>query len=137
MIIDANDLIIGRLASYVAKQALLGEKIEIVNAKESIIVGDKNVIFAKYKQKIDRGNPHHGPNFPISPDKILRRTIRNMLPHRQYKGLKAFKNIMCHAGLPDSVKKEDAISIENAKIKSGTLKYIKLKDLVYLLRQKK
>ena len=31
MIINAENLIIGRLASYAAKQALLGEQVDIIN----------------------------------------------------------------------------------------------------------
>ena len=136
MIIDANNLILGRLASFAAKQALLGEKIDIINSREAVIVGDKRVVFAKYDQKVKRGNPHHGPNFPLTPDRILRRTIRNMLPHKQYKGAKAFKNIRCYLGMPSDIKESDIKTVENAKLKSTAMKYIKLKDLVYLLKQK-
>lgn len=137
MIIDANNLILGRLASFAAKQALLGEKVDIVNANNTVIIGDKRIVFARYKQKIDRGDPHHGPNFPIRPDRILKRTIRNMLPHRKYKGLKAFKNIKCYLSVPENMNKSEMITVEQAKLKSTTLKYISLKELVYLLTSKK
>ena len=53
MIINANNLILGRLASFAAKQALLGEKIEIVNSEETVIIGSKKVIYAKYDEKIN------------------------------------------------------------------------------------
>src|SRR3989338_5123831 len=137
MIIDANNLVLGRLASFAAKQALLGEKIEIINSGEVIIVGDKRIIIEKYRQRRARGNPHHGPYFPIQADRIMKRTIRNMLPHKQYKGKKAFKNIRCYIGMPESMNKESVISVENAKMKSTTLKHIKLRELVYLLHSKK
>ncbi|MBS3095450.1 50S ribosomal protein L13 [Candidatus Woesearchaeota archaeon] len=136
MIIDATDLILGRLASFAAKKALLGEKVEIVNSREAVIVGDKRVILEKYKRKVARGDPHHGPFFPASAERILRRTIRNMMPHRRYRGKVALKNIRCHLGIPDSIRKEDIVNVENARIKEGTLKYIKMRELVYLLRQK-
>ena len=32
IVIDATDLIVGRLATYVAKQALLGEQVKVVNS---------------------------------------------------------------------------------------------------------
>ena len=57
MIIDAKDLILGRLASFAAKQALLGETVDIVNAEESVITGNKRWIIAHYVQARDRGNP--------------------------------------------------------------------------------
>ena len=137
MIIDANNMVLGRLASSVAKRALLGEKIDIVNSREAVIIGDKRVILERYLQKKARGNPHHGPFFPLREDRIIRRTIRNMVPHRHYKGKNALKNIRCFLGTPDNVKKDDIVKIENAMLKSTTLKYMKLKDLVNLLNNKK
>lgn len=136
MIIDANNLVLGRLASYAAKQALLGEKVEIVNAKEAVIIGDKKVILGKYQQKRARGNPHHGPFFPMKADRILRRTIKTMLPHRHYRGKIAFKNIRCHINVPEGIKADEITTVETAKMKNTTLKYLKLKDLVQLLNQK-
>ena len=41
MIIDGNNLILGRLGSFVAKKALLGKKIDIINCKNIIITGKK------------------------------------------------------------------------------------------------
>ena len=38
--------------------------------------------------------------------------------------------------MPDDVKEGDIKTVENAKLKSTAMKYIKLKDLVYLLKQK-
>ena len=137
MIIDANNLVLGRLASFAAKQALLGEKVDIINSGEVIIVGDKRIILEKYRQRRARGNPHHCRYFPIQADRIMKRTIRNMLPHKQYKGKKAFKNIRCYIGMPESMNKESVTSVENAKMKSTTLKHIKLRELVYLLHSKK
>ena len=46
MIIDASNLILGRLATFVAKQALLGEQVFIANCEKSVISGDKaNILF--------------------------------------------------------------------------------------------
>ena len=39
-IIDATDLVLGRLCSKVAKRLIGGEKIEIVNAEKTIITKD-------------------------------------------------------------------------------------------------
>ena len=136
MIINADNLILGRLASFAAKQALLGNNIEIINSREAVIVGDKRVVFARYSQKVKRGDPHHGPYFPTTPERILRKTIKNMLPYTQYKGKNAFKKIKCYLTAPSHIKEGDAVTLEKAKLKSTTIKYIKLKDLVYLLKQK-
>ncbi len=37
MIIDANNMILGRLASFAAKKALLGEKIDVINCEKAVI----------------------------------------------------------------------------------------------------
>jgi large subunit ribosomal protein L13 len=44
MIIDATNATLGRLASFVAKQALQGKKVIIVNSEKAIITGDKKGI---------------------------------------------------------------------------------------------
>ena len=41
MIIDATNIILGRLASFAAKHALLGETIEIINCENAVITGNK------------------------------------------------------------------------------------------------
>src|SRR3989338_7243231 len=86
--------------------------------------------------KIKKGNPHHGPFFPERPDRILKRTIKNMLPYKQYKGKRAFKNITCYLGIPENIKENNAITVESAKLKETAIKYIKLKELIRLLKQK-
>ena len=49
MIIDAKDLIAGRIATVEAKKALLGEEVSIVNAELAVITGRKKNIMEKYK----------------------------------------------------------------------------------------
>ena len=49
MILDATNLILGRMATAVAKKALLGEKIDIVNCENAVISGNKYQILERYK----------------------------------------------------------------------------------------
>ena len=136
MIINAENLIIGRLASYAAKQALLGEQVDIINSEKAVITGDKQVLLADYRKKLVMGTPYKGPFFPRTPDKILKRTIRGMLPYKQPKGRNALKRIKCHIGAPDEIKGHP-ITIENANIKkTKSLRYISLEKLSKLLRGK-
>ena len=37
MIINAKDAILGRLGTYVAKQALLGNKVDVINCEETLV----------------------------------------------------------------------------------------------------
>ena len=61
---------------------------------------------------------------------IVRRTVRGMLPRRKSKGRIAYKNVVCYLGMPESLKNEKIISLENANInRLRTLKYLYLKEI--------
>src|SRR3989344_765026 len=89
MIINAEDLILGRMATYAAKKALNGEKIDIVNCEKAIITGKRKDVLEKYKRKANRGGPFHGPFYPKMPDRFVRRVIRGMLNYKQERGKEA------------------------------------------------
>ena len=77
-IIDGDGLLVGRLASNVAKRALAGEEIAVINAEKAIISGNRARVLNNYKQKRQRGSREGGPFFPRRPDHILKRTIRGL-----------------------------------------------------------
>jgi len=95
--IDATGLIAGRLATFVAKKLLEGETIEIINSEKAVVTGKKKDVLTKFKQKVARGDPHHGPYYPKSAERILRRIIRGMLPFRQARGREAYLAINAKA----------------------------------------
>lgn len=135
-VIDAKNLIVGRFSTVVAKRALMGEKIDIVNCEHAILTGDKNAIYRLYKQKADMGYALKGPYWPKMPDRFIRRIIRGMLPYKQEKGERAFKSIMCYVGIPENLKHEKIETIETANItRSKTFKYITVGDLCKLLKK--
>ena len=61
MIIDATDLILGRIGTVAAKNALLGEKIHVVNCEKAIMTGRKKTTIARYRQFLAMGQPQKGP----------------------------------------------------------------------------
>lgn len=125
MIIDAKDLILGRMCTVIAKKAILGEKIDIVNCEKAIVIGSKQDVFAKYKKRDARGGPFHGPFIPKMPDKFVRRAIRGMLPYKQHKGSVAFDRIMCHISIPNKFKDKKLETVKEAdSSKMKTLKYL-------------
>jgi large subunit ribosomal protein L13 len=131
MIIDATDLIVGRLASSVAKRALLGEKIDIVNCEKAVITGNRAYVLSEYKRRRDMGTWAKGPFFRRSADRLLRRTIRGMLPYKQEKGKTAFKRIMCWKGVPDPFANQKIESIKAAHVsKVPNLNYVSLGEIV-------
>ncbi len=111
IVIDAANATLGRLASYAAKQALLGNKIIILNAERAVITGRKKFTVGKYQEKKSRGgSSQRGPFFPKQPERIVKRTIRGMLPnYRSGKGKEAFKRILCFKGVPEKYKEVKAI----------------------------
>lgn len=127
MLLDATNIIIGRLGTFAAKKALLGEKIDIINCEKAVISGRKEDVFAKYKQKRDRGVPKKGPFIPRMPDRFVKRIIRGMLPMEKARGREAFKKIICHIGVPEKFKGKatDTVTKANAD-KLLTLKKVKV-----------
>ena len=133
IIIDATNAVIGRFASYVAKRALLGKSIIILNSENAIITGNKDSILEHYLQRRRRhGASQKGPIFPSVVEKILKRTIRGMLPHKQERGRIALKKIMCYKGVPEKYKDSKKIKFNNDKIGNN----IKLGDLALMLKGK-
>ncbi len=129
MIINAENLIIGRFATVAAKKAIMGEKVTIINCEKGIITGNKYRIFSHYKQKRDRGT-FKGPFVLRLPDRFVKRTIRGMLPYKQPKGRAAYDNIKCFARVPEGQDIKAAVTIEDANIKKlSSQEYISVKEL--------
>lgn len=125
-IIDAENAIVGRLASYVAKCALKGEEIVIINSEKAIITGNKRNIQKEFLETRRRvGSGQEGPKVSRSIDKILKRTIRGMLPHRYKRGKDALKRIKCYVGIPKEF--EDSKKIIAGKEKPN--KFINLNEI--------
>ena len=101
LLIDATNKILGRFCSQVAKKALLGEKIVIINAKEAIISGTKRNIHEKYLSKLNIStatNPRRGPFWPRRPDTFMRNIIKKMLPTKKIRGKDALKRVHVYIG---------------------------------------
>jgi large subunit ribosomal protein L13 len=131
MNIDATNMILGRLASKVAKAALNGEDIVIVNCENAVISGSRKNVFERYKIGRLRGTPFTGPFTPRSAERIVKRTIRGMLPHKQDRGRDAMKKIICYRGIPDSLKNEKFEKIKEADMETrlNSPKYVTVKEL--------
>jgi len=99
VVVDARDCILGRVASQVAERALDGEKIAVVNAESAVITGREEQLVEKYQKRRDIGSDR-GPAYPKQPDRIFRRTIRGMLPHKKPRGREAYENVRVYLGNP-------------------------------------
>ena len=113
IIIDASNALLGRLASYAAKQSLLGHTVIIINCNEVVISGNRRSVIEHYQRVKKRGGSAlNGPFFSRMPERIVKRTIRGMLPYKQGRGEAALDRIRCYNVTPIEY-------IESKKIKAG------------------
>ena len=124
-IIDGKNAILGRLSSYAAKEVLKGEEVVILNCEQIKITGNKKDIEKKFEIKRGRiGSSQKGPKHPKTNEKIVKRTIRGMLPdHRKGRGKIAYKKIKCYVGIPKEF--QEAKMIKAGKEKKSKFSQIK------------
>jgi large subunit ribosomal protein L13 len=106
IVIDATNAVLGRLAAYTAKQALLGNDVVVVNVEKAIVIGSRENILEYYQHKKSRGNTsQRGPFISSDPEKLFKRTVRGMLPdYREGRGKVALKKIKGYKGLSEEHK---------------------------------
>lgn len=117
IVIDATNATLGRLASYATKQALQGKDVIILNSEKAIITGRKKSVLNHYHEKTQKkGSIQRGPTFRREPERILKRTIRGMIPdHRRGRGKEVFKKILCFRGVPEKYKEAKTIKAGKEK----------------------
>jgi len=116
-IINADGLILGRMASLIATRLLAGEEIVVVNAEKSIISGTRARVLSLYRRKRERGSREGGPFFPRRPDHIVKRTVRGMVPYRRERGHDALKRLKVYIGMPREFTGKDMETLEAASVK--------------------
>jgi large subunit ribosomal protein L13 len=128
-LINADGLILGRMASIVAKKLLNGEKVIIVNAEKAVISGKKKSKVAEAKEFLEVGAPLRGPFHYRRPDRILRKTVRGMLPFKQPKGKNALKKLNVFISVPEDLKDQQLVSLEEAQAAKLKGPYLTLAEL--------
>jgi large subunit ribosomal protein L13 len=116
-IINAEGMILGRMASILATRLLTGEEIAVVNAEKAIITGTRARVFSIYQRRRERGSREGGPFFPRRPDHIVKRTIRGMVPYRRERGHDALKRIKVYVGIPKEFAGKEMETLEAASVK--------------------
>lgn len=138
-IIDATNLIFGRMAASVAKLALSGEQVAVVNCEKAIISGKSKMILEDYKHRRERkGFTMSGPFYPRRADMMVKRAVRGMLPKKHWaegcRGRIAFSRVKCYLGVPDEFKGKKIETIKGASAEKLKIPYhIKLGELSNLL----
>ena len=127
IIIDANGLTLGRLSTNAAKRLIKGEEITIINSEKAIISGKKTSLKNIYTHKREQGTYRKGPFFPRTPDQIVKRTIRGMIPYQKSHGRAAFKKLKCYIGIPKEFEGKKFETIKEAK--KQPVDYITIEEL--------
>lgn len=123
LLIDATDLMYGRLASLVAKRLLSGESVTIVNIEKAVISGQKLMILDEMKITLglrNLGSKKKSPKHPRRPDGLMRRSIRGMLPFDKPKGKEAFAHLRVCIGTPTNIDASMVKTLTEAQRHEGT-----------------
>jgi large subunit ribosomal protein L13 len=124
VVVDAKGLILGRMASTVAKRLLQGENIIIVNGEKAVISGKRLSRIKEAKKKLEIGHPKKGPFHPRRPEEIVRRTIKGMLPRRKPKGQRAYRRLKVFVDVPQELKETETQTIPDAESEKLKCPYI-------------
>jgi large subunit ribosomal protein L13 len=127
-VIDARDCILGRVASQVAERALDGERIAVVNAEQAVITGRKEDVIGTYRKRTELGSDR-GPYYPKRPDRIMKRSIRGMVPYKRPRGRQAFENVRVYLGNPYEGDRESELLEETSLDRLSNIKFISLGEL--------
>jgi len=137
MILDATNIILGRLASFAAKKALLGERVDIINCGNAVITGNKKTTFKNQTIRLARGSKSKGPFTYKRPDMFVKRVIRGMLPYKKENGKKALDRIRCYIGVPDNFKDKKPEQLKKMDLsKLSVMKYATVEDVCKILGRK-
>ncbi len=131
IVVDATDVLVGRMGTFVAREALHGKTIKIINCENAAISGKRREIIADWKRFADMGTPKKGPFVHRMPDRMVRRMIRGMLPYKQPRGRDAFERIMCFIGTPSEFKDAKVtVMPDNSKVgKLPSVKFIRVGEI--------
>ncbi|WP_435076054.1 50S ribosomal protein L13 [Halococcus sp. AFM35] len=126
VVVDARDCILGRVASQVAERALDGETVAVVNAEEAIITGSDEDVMGVFEQRAQLGSDS-GPYYPKRPDRIMKRSIRGMLPYKRPRGREAFESIRVYVG---DTFEDDAEVLEGTSLdRLSNIKFVQLGEV--------
>jgi ribosomal protein L13, archaeal/eukaryotic len=126
-VIDGRNLVHGRLASNVAEMIMDGEEVVVLNSEAIIITGPKEMVFAQFKAKVDRGDAtkRKGPFYPRRADLLFKRCVRGMIPWTSTSGRDAYRRLHVFVGTPKQFEDCEKVRPEEA-VREITGKYTTL-----------
>lgn len=115
IIINAENAVLGRLASVIAKLTKSGFRIHVINVEKAVVTGDKKMVLESYKLLFKvrtHKNPYrHTIHRPRNPVNIFKKTIKNMIPKHNSLKLKSLKKVKAYIGVPQELEIKYAVKI--------------------------
>ncbi|MEM0340889.1 MAG: 50S ribosomal protein L13 [Acidilobaceae archaeon] len=115
--IDGTNMILGRLASLVAKRLLEGNKVYVVNVDKIVVSGKKTMVIDSYKRTVLGVRSHYShkwrPKRPRSPTTLFKKTVWGMLP-KNMRGIRALKRLKAYIGVPEELKNKNFMRFSEA-----------------------
>lgn len=130
--VDASGLIAGRLCSKVAKLLLVGNSVIVVNAEKALFSGARSSVMSDFFERLKIASivhPKHGPFHPRTPDRILTRMVRGMIPRSKPSGAAALRRLRVYVEVPEQYGKITFSSFEEAKATKPLAYYVPLGEV--------
>lgn len=137
-VIDGKNAILGRLGTAVAEKIMAGEEVVVLNCESIVITGEKEMVFADYKARFDRGEckSRKGPFYPRRADLLFKRSVRGMIPWTTTSGRNAFRRLHAYVGTPKQFAEGFEVTVEEQAMKKITGKYTTLGAVAKFLGSK-
>ncbi len=134
--IDAENQVLGRLASHVAKLLKHGYRVYIVNAEKAVISGEPLMVIRRYRGWLERRvhvNPYKwGPRRPRNPVAIVKRAVKGMLP-KNWSGRLALTRLRVYVGVPPELEGKKFQKFPDADASKLGHKYIRVGEVARAL----
>jgi large subunit ribosomal protein L13Ae len=125
VVVDGKGHLLGRLASYVAKQLLQAQRVVVVRCEKLMMSGSlfrNKVRFGEFLRKRLLTNPRRGHVHYRAPSRLFWRAVRGMLPRKTARGAAALARLKVFDGMPE------VYAVKKRQVVPDALKVIKLKN---------
>ena len=102
---------------------LITFQIIAINGGSDFTISRQGFVISEAKEFLAVGGVGQGPFHQRRPDRLVRRTVRGMLPFKQPKGKLAYKNLKVFIGIPEALKNQKMETIADAQSKKLKCSY--------------
>ncbi len=141
LVIDAEGVILGRLATAVAKALLNGYRVFVVNSEKAVVSGNPYMVIESYRVWLEiktLRNPYKwSPKRPRTPVGIVKKAVKGMLPKDSWKRIRLLKNLKVFVGHPEELKKYEAVKLAEASSARLSRGFITVGEIARMLGWKR